>query len=156
MQPPQEFIVYLRMLEYLVANKWTIICACPPAGTDNRFRKCLLPRRSLGDGQKGPRDEVDIIAHNDEIILLIECKATLLHSMTRLNALQESDYQKLLRIKQSVRPKELATLLSRGTGISVPLNPIISIALAVQIIDYNIPEDITTFEIIPNGVKVWP
>lgn len=141
-----EYQVYLRIIEFMEAKGWLIVCASPPGGTDNRFRKCLLPRRDLTSSIRGPRDEVDVTAHNGMIILLAECKPALSDSFTVTNALGETDYDKLKRLAGTFTPQELATLIERGTGIAVPANPIIALALVVGVVDHQIPPDMTVFE----------
>jgi hypothetical protein len=152
----KEYDVYSRLINFLRETGWNIVCASPPAGTDNRFRKCLLPRRALDGSEKGPRDEVDITAHDGQIILLVECKAKLSHSFTHLNRLLESDYQKLKRIEASFNPIEIAELLQRGTGVLTPRSPSIASALAVEVVDYPLPEDMTVFEVTADDVIVHP
>jgi len=150
-----EYQVYLRIIEFLQGKGWLIVCASPPGGTDNRFRKCLLPRRDLTSSVRGPRDEVDVTAHNGQIILLAECKSTLSDSLNILNALGESDYHKLHRLEQSFTPPELAGLIERGTGVPVPANPSIALALVVGVVDCKIPTNITIFEAGATMVRVW-
>lgn len=150
-----EFQVYLRLIEYLTEKNWVIVCACPPSGTDIRFLRCRLPRRDLSGSLKGDRDEVDVTAHNNEVVLLIECKATLSDSLKRLNNLQESDYDKLQRLKASFSPERLAELLHKATGLAMPPSPLIAIALAVGIADCTIPTDITVMELGSEQTQVW-
>ena len=152
---PVEFEVYLRLIELLQGKGWIIVCASPPGGTDNRFRKCLLPRRDLTSSVRGPRDEVDVTAHNGTIILLAECKSTLSDSFTVLNALGESDYDKLKRLAGTFTSQELAALIQRGTGVAVPANPIIALALVVGVVDYAIPPDMTVFEFGDTIRRMW-
>ena len=130
----------------MIGKGWVIICASPPAGTDNRYSKCLLPRRVLGRSEKGPRDEVDLTAHDKRLIVLIECKSLLSQSLQQRNALSESDYQKLKRISNSFSPSQLTNLLRRGTGVRIPEDLGIALGLAVGRIDASIPEDMTVFE----------
>jgi hypothetical protein len=152
---PAEYQVYLRIIDFLQAKRWTIVCASPPGGTDNRFRKCLLPRRDLGSSIRGPRDEVDVTAHNGAIILLAECKSTLSDSFTVLNALGESDYDKLKRLAGTFTPTELAALIQRGTGLPLPTNPIIGLALVVGVVNHAIPPDMSVFEVGDTIRRLW-
>jgi hypothetical protein len=143
---PSELDVYHRLINFLISRNWVIVCASPPAGTDNRFRKCLLPRRTLGGSERGPRDEVDLTAHNDKYVVLIECKSRLSQSLQQRNALSESDYQKLKRIRDSFSPSYLSNLLRRGTGIGIPEGLVVSLAIAVGLVDAAHPDDMTVFE----------
>ncbi len=156
MSSPSELEVYRGLIDFLSSRHWVIICASPPAGTDNRFRKCLLPRRELGGNEKGPRDEVDLTAHNNEIILLVECKPKLSQSFERRNALSESDYDKLKRIRDSFSPEKLSYLLNRATGIKTPESPKIALALAVGRVDRPIQNDITILEFRLERSRIWP
>jgi len=152
---PIEFDVYLRLAHFLQDRNWEIICASPPGGTDNRFRKCLLPRREKGD-EKGLRDEVDLTTHDGETIILAECKSKLSDSLHQVNALDESDYDKLHRIANSFSPSKLSQLLHQASGLSLPSNPIIELVLAVGIVDCDIPANITVIELAsPSIVRTW-
>jgi hypothetical protein len=153
---PAEVEVYLRLIDFLAGAGWQIVCASPPGGTDNRFRKCLLPRRDLSGSVRGPRDEVDLTAHNGVIILLAECKPRLSDSLTVLNALGESDYLKLKRLASAFTPQGIAELLERGTGVPVPRNPLIALALVVGVVDSAIPPDMTVFEFGHTIRRTWP
>jgi len=152
---PSEFEVYQRLIEFLGANGWTIICASPPGGTDNRYRKCLLPRREIGGSEKGPRDEVDVTALNKDVIVLIECKPRLSDSLTQLNALLESDYRKLKRIESSFYPSRLSSLLQRTTEVSIPENPTIALALAVGSVNCDPPSDMAVLEFASKDPRIW-
>src|SRR6516165_1227333 len=85
-----EFEVYQQLIAFLTSARWTIVCASPPGGTDNRYHKCILPREDWAGSEKGLRDEVDLIAHDGSVVLLVECKATLRDSLTVLNTYGES------------------------------------------------------------------
>lgn len=151
---PAEFDVYLRLTKFLQQDGWQIICASPPGGTNTRYRKCLLPRREIGGSQKGPRDEVDLIAHNGKIILLVECKPRLSDSLTVLNVDSESDYDKLKRIANSFPPTTLARLLGQATGLTVPHDPVTALALAVELVDIGEPLDITVIVLGETSVDI--
>tara|TARA_Y100001936_G_scaffold250826_1_gene304728 strand:+ start:3631 stop:4125 length:495 start_codon:yes stop_codon:yes gene_type:complete len=142
-----EFQVYKDLIELLEQKKWKIICASPPGGTDNRFRKCLFPRRILTSSEKGPRDELDVIALKNEQLLLIECKPLLSQSLKHQNALGESDYHKLNRILTVYPSKILANMLQKGTGINISQDLKINLALGVGKIDCDLPKQITIFEV---------
>lgn len=152
---PSEFEVYRKLIDFLIANGWTIICASPPGGTDNRYPKCLLPRREIRGSEKGPRDEVDSTAFKQDTVLLVECKPRLSNSLTQLNALSESDYQKLKRIAESFSPNELSSLLGRTTELILPESPNIALALAVGLVDRERPTDITVFEFETETPRIW-
>jgi hypothetical protein len=141
-----EFSVYSKLIDLLKKESWQIICASPASGTNNRYRKCLLPRRDLHGSEKGPRDEVDLMAHDGKIILIIECKPRLSESMRIQTNLSESDYTKLKRIAKSFPPPEMAKILYRLSGLAIPSNPLIALALAVGIVDCEMPPDVTIFE----------
>ena len=145
-----EFEVYRNLIELLEKRGWKIVCASPPEGTDNRFRKCLFPRRILTSSEKGPRDELDVIALKNDQLILIECKPSLSQSLKHQNALGESDYQKLNRILSNYEPKVISDMLQKGIGISITKKPEINLALGVGKIDCDIPEKITVFEL---GIK---
>lgn len=126
----EEFHVYQAAIAFLGKSGWSVVCASPPGGTDNRYRKCLFPRRTAGD-ERGLRDEIDIVAVRAGMLLLIECKPTLLGSLTLLNRLGESDVEKLLRIQDGLSPTDIATVLEQGLGTS--LGPIRAAAVAIAI-----------------------
>lgn len=149
-----ELDVYRRFIDFLEGAGWRVLCASPPAGTDARFRKCLLPRRRIGVGEKGPRDEVDITAVKGQVILLAECKETLSDSLTVLNALGESDREKLLRLRRSFPPKILARLLERGLGVRLPESPEVALALVVGSVDRPIVEGFVVIEVSSDKVSV--
>lgn len=153
---PTEFDVYQKLIEFLKAKGWTIVCASPPGGTDNRYRKCLLPRRELDGGEKGPRYEVDLTAHDNEIILLVECKPRLTQALTSLNALGESDYAKLTQIAKLFPAIRLAEFLHRATGACLPSNPSVALMLAVGNVDCEIPPDMSVIEVGSAGQRIWP
>jgi hypothetical protein len=149
-----EFEVYSRLVQYLEQRNWVVICGSPPAGTDNRYRKCLLPRRSLDGSDRGPRDEVDLTAHDGEILLLVECKNTLTDSLYQTNRLAESDYMKLKRLSKSFTPSQLRELLMRAHGLTLPSNLFVGFALAVERVNCVPPADITVFELGPSKTRV--
>jgi len=151
-----EFDVYQRLILFLTENGWRIICASPPAGTNSRYRKCLLPRRDLEGSEKGPRDEVDLAAHDNEVILLAECKPRLSDSVRHYGRSSESDYAKLKRIASSFSPSQLSQLFHRAIGITIRENPLIAIVLAVGLVDYTIPFDITVMEFRLEKPRIWP
>lgn len=148
--------MYQRLIRFLDEKGWRIVCASPPAGTDNRYRKCLLPRRDLEGGEKGPRDEIDLIAHDREIILLVECKPRLSESLRESSRTSESDYLKLKRILKSFSPTCLSELLSRATGTEIPSISLVTLALAVGIIDCAIPSDVTVMEFKSEKPRIRP
>lgn len=156
MRSETEFDVYQRLIQFLCEKGWTIVCASPPAGTDNRFRKCLLPRRDLEGGEKGPRDEVDLIAHDHEIIFLVECKPRLSESMRGNSRSSESDHSKLARIAESFSPARLSELLSRATGVKIPDTSLIALALAVGEVDCAVPSNMTVMEFGSGITRIWP
>jgi hypothetical protein len=90
-----EFDVYNATIAFLQRQAAEIVCASPPSGTDARFKVCIFPK--VGP-QKGPRDELDVSAATARYLLLIEAKATLSDSMSRLNRAGESDWDKLQRL----------------------------------------------------------
>ena len=140
-----EFEVYQQLIAFLTSARWTIVCASPPGGTDNRYHKCILPREDWAGSEKGLRDEVDLIAHDGSVVLLVECKGTLRDSLTVLNTYGESDRAKLLRIARSFTPIHLAELLRRASGVSVPSVPAVALALAVGVVDCAAPADLSVF-----------
>ena len=150
-----EFNVYQNLIKFLTEKDWQIICSCPPGGTDNRHRKCLLPRRDLQGSEKGPRDEVDLIARNGKSIILVECKTRLSESLQPLTRRGESDYTKLKRITQTFSPIQLSTLLRRAHGIDIPTDLMIASVLAVEKVDSDIPGDITVIEFNKSSRQIW-
>jgi hypothetical protein len=140
----REFDVYSRVISFLTEANWQILCASPPGGTDNRYRKCLLPRRDLAGSERGPRDELDLTAFKDSTLLLIECKTRLSHSCQALNALGESDVQKLHRLLTGSSPEQLRLTIQRGTGQKI--SAAVQAAGAVVVGDVDIPT--------PNGISV--
>jgi hypothetical protein len=143
---PTEFQVYSKLIEFLNGTDWEIICASPPAGTDYRYRKCLIPRRDLGGSEKGPRDEVDLAAYREKVLMVTECKARLSDSFSVLNALGESDYEKLKRIMQTHTAARLAELFRKGTGAPVPEGADVAAVLAVGLVDAPVPTDVSVME----------
>jgi Holliday junction resolvase-like predicted endonuclease len=141
-----EINVYLNLVNYCINGKWQVICASPPAGTDNRFKKCLLPRRDLAGNEKGPRDEVDLTACKSDVAMFVECKTTLSESLNSRNALGESDYEKLKRILSSINPHLLASHLKQSTGFEAQNKLRFAAALAVAKLDCKPPTDMTVFE----------
>lgn len=126
------------------------MCASPPAGTDSRFRKCIFPRRTAAE--KGPRDEVDVIAVKDNWLMLLEAKPRLSDSLSILNARGESDDVKLRRLRDSRTPEELCLLLRQGFG-TVTTGPMtILIALAVGVCDCPAPSDLIVYLVESDGV----
>ena len=121
-----EYRVYSTLIDHLIQNGWTIVCACPPGGTDRRFRRCLLPRRQLDETEeRGLHDEVDITAFRDVSLALIECKGKLSESLFGSNALGESDREKLHRIRSQGSAAELAALVVVEPAIPMcPQNPL--------------------------------
>lgn len=149
-----EYRVYLALVDFLQNDAWTIVCACPPFGTDARFRKCLFPRRELGGSDRGPRDEVDVIAHGHGLLLLVECKPHLSESLSLLNNLGESDYAKLRRIAADSTVERLCYLLRRGTGVDIPNLEGVGLALAVEVVDEAPPDDMTVVRAAAD-VRLW-
>ena len=147
MKSNPEFEVYRNLIKLLEKNNWNVICASPPGGTDNRFRKCLFPRRITTSDDRGSRDELDIIVLKNNQLILIECKPRLSQSLKHENALGESDYQKLNRIMINSTPQILSEMLRQGTGMEIPVDLQIHLALGVGKIDQKIPEKITIFEV---------
>ena len=141
---PKESDVYSRSISYLQESGWEIFCASPPGGTDARFKKCLFPRRSIRE--KGPRDEVDIIAFQGEILFLIEAKPKLSDSLSVKNARNESDDVKLRRLLNSHKPIGLSSLLKKGFGVSIPSEPMVILGLAIGKYDAHRPEDMTILD----------
>jgi hypothetical protein len=140
-----EFDVYSATIDYLRDERWNVICASPPGGTDLRFKKCLLPRRTREMPERGLRDELDVTAWRRQTILLIECKVRMTHSLRTLNALGESDDVKLRRIVATHSPEELSRLLRRGSGQdSIPIAKFVLPVLAVGILDCAAPPDMYT------------
>lgn len=138
-----EYEVYCAAIDTLASSGWKILCACPPGGTDTRYRKCLFPRRELGGSEKGPRDEVDIAAYKQEIILLLECKPKLSQSILSLNALGENDIKKLHRITSSFSPQSLGQTIQRATGVPFASVSHTAPMIAVGVIDMPIPKDVS-------------
>lgn len=147
----EEYDVYADLIDYLAARGWRIICASPPGGTDARFQRCVLPHRD--PSEKGPRDEVDLSASGNGILLLAECKVKLSESLTTLTARNESDYGKLLRLTGTRTSDELSSLLSRAYGIEISCSKVGGV-LAVAQVDRKVPPDITVLEF-REGVRVW-
>ena len=140
-----EFPIYQRAVGYLIGQDWSIICASPPGGTDRRFKKCLLPR-TVTSHERGLRDEVDVTAAKQSVVLLIECKPRLAHSLTRENTLGESDYHKLRRILLTYSPAKLKSTLERGHTILLPAVIKPFPVLCVGVVDIAAPNDIVVLE----------
>jgi hypothetical protein len=137
-----EFPVYSRAVEYFDGSGWRIICASPPGGTDPRFKKCQLPRRTVGV-TKGPRDEVDLTAWKDGHLVLVECKPRLVDSLNRKNALGESDVAKLRRLVLSFPPDRMKDVLHQGYAAKLSsLRDVIPV-LCVGVADAVVPEGFT-------------
>jgi len=134
-----EYFVYKSSIEFLKFHGWEIICASPPVGTNGRYKKCLFPRRELDSGQKGPRDEVDIISRKNGVILLIECKLDLSDSFLKKNRLLEGDVEKLSRITDSYNVSTIESFINQGIGITISDTSIIIKCLAVFTVDAEIP-----------------
>lgn len=149
-----EFDVYSRLIDFLRKKGWQIVCASPPGGTDNRYSKCLLPRRQLHGSEKGPRDEMDMAAHDGKALLLAECKPRLSDSLRCSAKLGESDYMKLKRIGKSFSPSRLAQLLSRRSSTAIPSDLSIALVLAVGIVNCKPPLDITVLEFSSNRLTL--
>jgi hypothetical protein len=141
-----EIEVYQATIADLEADGWHIICASPPGGTDLRYRRCLLPRPDPLRPERGLRDEVDITATRNDIVVLIECKSLMSESLLALNNLGESDYVKLKRLVESHPPAQLSALLRQGTGTPHVVDvPTVEIALAVSALDMPAPHDVGVF-----------
>jgi Holliday junction resolvase len=150
-----ELQIYHRTISFLQGRAWTVLCACPPSGTDARFPRCNLPRPARGAAIKGRRDEVDITACLGNVLLIIECKESLSASRANLNALGENDIQKLRRLTRTFSPSEFHSLLCRGHGLRLfPFTTIVT-GLAVADIDEQIPVDFVVFEQRLDGESVW-
>ncbi|HTB21726.1 MAG TPA: hypothetical protein VK914_03360 [bacterium] len=156
---PVEFEVYSVFITLLEARGWTVICASPPAGTDNRYRKCILPRHIIGKEnlKKGLRDEVDITAlsNQGDTVLLIEAKATLSDSLRILNSLGESDLNKLSRLILEFPPKEFIKLIYQGYGIKIVGSPQIIGMLAVGSVDCELPKRFPVIEVGKSGFRLF-
>lgn len=155
---PSEYDVYRAVIARLERNGWVIVCASPPAGTDPRFRRCILPRRKIGgaDKEKGLRDEVDVTATRDGVILLVEAKVTLTDSLTVLNALGECDREKLLRLARTFQPGQLAALIHQGFGHTVAPRPSVATLLAVADVDVAVPNDMPVLEASGGKARFFP
>ena len=150
-----EFEVYTRLLELLQRTNWQIICASPPGGTNGRFRKCIFPRRKLGGSEKGPRDEVDLIAYDGEDMLIIECKPRLSDSVRVPHDDLEDDYTKLKRIGRFFSVDQLISMIYRICGVRVEPKVAVTMILAVGEVDRAVPPDMTVLELGVRGFKVW-
>jgi len=150
-----EFEVYTRLLELLKRTNWQIICASPPAGTNGRFRKCIFPRRKLGGIEKGPRDEVDLIAYDGEYLLIVECKPRLSDSIRVRHDGVGDDYTKLKRIERSFSVDQLISMIYRICGVRVEAKVAVTMTLAVGEVDRAVPPDMTVLELGARGFKVW-
>lgn len=118
-----EYSVYSTVVNYLINTGWTIVCACPPVGTDLRFQKCNLPRAG---GARGTRDEIDITAYKAGICLLIECKNSWASSIGRPNRDGETDAAKLGRISTAFTPSSLSTALMQAHGFAQTVTSIVT------------------------------
>ena len=49
----------------------------------------------------------------------------------------------------------LAEMLQQATGLSVPLDPIVAAVLAVEVIDSEVPADMTVMQFGPAGRRIW-
>lgn len=137
--------IFLSCFQCLFPNSMFHTCkACMHA--NSRYRKCLFPRRDLSGGEKGPRDEVDLVAYEGTRILLAECKPQLSDSFRISAKLFESDYTKLKRIQRTFTAIKFSNLLRRLTGVTISRDVMISPALVVGSIDYRIPADMTVLE----------
>ena len=147
----REYDVYRALIDFLSERGWSIICASPPGGTNGRYSKCILPRRSATE--KGPRDEVDLSASGNGILLLAECKVKLSESLTKLTRQNESDYDKLLRLIETWTPGELSRQLSRAYGNEITCSKVGGV-LAVTQVDRKVPPGITVLEF-RGDVHAW-
>lgn len=91
-----EHAVYAAVIAALEARGCTVVCACPPVGTDARYKKCMFPRAG---GDKGARDEVDLgVVTPSGYLLLIEAKGSLSECLFKANQRGETDHDKLVRL----------------------------------------------------------
>lgn len=119
-----------------------------------RYRRCVLPRFDPLRTERGLRDEVDVIAARENVILVIECKPLMSDSLQVLNHLGESDYDKLKRLAATHTPARLSALLRQATGSRyLPAVPSVELALAVSDIDVAAPDDIAVF-VVDDGVTL--
>jgi hypothetical protein len=143
-----------EVLDILVRNltkKWTVVCICPSGGSSFEYAKCMLPRRDSSSLQRSKRDEVDLMAYNEDTLLMLEAKTTLSDSFTKLNALGENDYQKLNRLVNTHELGEIARLTTQATGVSIPPNLEIVCALGVGNINHDLPTDMDVFSVSKDG-----
>lgn len=139
-----EWEVYHALIGFLQGRGWRILCASPPGGTDSRYQKCIFPRRT--QFEKGPRDEVDLIAYRSGVVILAECKVTLEDSLSVLNALGESDKAKLERIRDTLGSRTIAENLRQATRFEVPAEVHVALSLAVARVDKDPPGGFVTIE----------
>jgi len=153
---PNEFNVYKNGVNALQRESWEIICSSPPGGTDNRFKKCIFPRRTLyaDNLRKGLRDEVDAIAFKNGYLLLAEFKPLLSNSLNSKNNLGESDYHKLKRLKKFFQPTTLRSYLRQGYGYQCKEVSHVECLLGVELIDCPIPEDIFVLSVDEKKVAI--
>lgn len=137
----REDKVYSSTIDYLLAIDATVLCGCPPSGTDSRFQRCLLPKTGAG------RDEVDVTAIlSCGTLLLIECKGPLSDALSRRNRSNESDQEKLVRLLSSWGGQTLASTLARIHGTQVAFLRTRGV-LAVDEVNCQIPK--------VDGLDVW-
>lgn len=143
-----------EVLEILVRNlskQWTLVCICPPGGSSFEYAKCLLPRRDNSSHQRSRRDEIDLMAYNEDTLLMLEAKPRLSDSFTKLNALGENDYEKLKRLVNTHQTGEIARLTTQATGVSIPPNLEIVCALGVGEVNHELPIDMDVFSVSEDG-----
>ena len=116
-----------------------MLCACPPAGTDSRHKKCVFPKPPRYAGDKGPRDEVDVIALLEGQLLLIEAKPHLSWATGKPNVAGETDVDKLRRIR-GYGLSRLQSLMQRGFGLNEPVKRVRT-GLAYEVADSVLPHD---------------
>tara|TARA_B110001452_G_scaffold267599_1_gene278352 strand:- start:60 stop:527 length:468 start_codon:yes stop_codon:yes gene_type:complete len=145
-----EAEVLENILSYLESD-WTIICICPPGGSSFQYAKCILPRRDGSSLQRSRRDEVDLMAYNEDTLLMLEAKPRLSDSFTKLNALGENDYEKLKRLVNTHQTGEIARLTTQATGVSIPPNLEIVCALGVGEVNHELPIDMDVFSVSEDG-----
>lgn len=132
-----ELDVYSRLVAHLEDRSIRIVCASPPAGTDPRFPRCYLPRPDAT--QRANRDEVDVTAVIERTCVLIECKAAVSHSLSKLNTAGESDLAKLRRLGSTWTATELIGVFRRAHGVEIDIDTIVP-ALAVETVDMPCPD----------------
>ena len=149
-----EFLVYTRLKGHLQARGWRVLCGSPPGGTNSSFHKCRFPRADATRPTKGTCDEVDLIADCDKVVLLVECKARLSHSLSRPNLQLETDYEKLRRIVTTFTPSQLTAMLEQAFGLPIPAESSVMPAIAVGMIDCVLPSDMAVIELGPENHRV--